>query len=265
MDPVRIPFLEPLLPEGIKRGKAIGTFFSPDSEWKLICVATIASRLQASLRAGIITTTRFPSEICTDIARFGVDTSKALDTGLLQIADWYTCLTGRVPAQIPSDMAPSLRVEELGLISARSWHVGKGKAPESDPSFIEFAIVDNMSRLFNYNEPSVCVKYINTGIARTKQDTRVFMYGFATRVLDKRIYADLQSMFDGIIDVRTVEVRGATHTIMRMRSGLDIQHVKGWHAIISKPNETSLTPLSELGEEVYRAASLSGHSRPQVK
>jgi KaiC/GvpD/RAD55 family RecA-like ATPase len=250
MDAIRLPFLEPILPAGVERGKTIGVLFSPTSEWRMIASATIASRLQANLRAGLISTMRFPHEICADIAKLGVNVEKALETHVLRIADWYTCITGRVPAQLPEDMAASLRITDLGVISAKQWNLGQ---PEANPDYIEFALFDNLARLFSYNDENSCLKFLNTTLARMKQDMRVTMCGFTTGVLDKKTYADLKSMFDGIIDLKTVETGGTSHSIIRVRSFPDVDHNKGWYALKSRGKTVALAPAPNVHERHHDA------------
>jgi len=263
LDTVRLPFLEPLLPEGVERGRIIGAFFAPASQWRLITSATVASRLQANLRSGVVTTTRFPKEIYSDLTKFGVDIEKTIETGIFHVADWYTCITGRVPAKLPEDMPSSLKVSELGVISSKLWYTGKGALPETDPNFIEFALFDNLARLFSYNDSTSCIKFLNTTLARMKQDTRVGMCGFARGILEKTVYSDLESMCDGIIDVHTIEADGITHTIVRARSFPNIMHTKGWHVMKAQPNSVSLVPASELGGQIYRTVSSLANSQPQ--
>lgn len=255
MDPVRLPFLKSLFPDGIERGKTVGVFFSPTAEWRLIATATVASRLAINLRAGIVTTMRFPHEICTDITKLGVDVDKALKTNMFRIADWYTCITGRLPTQVPEDMATSLRVADLGVISAKEWHLGHGERPEANPDYVEFALFDNLSRLFSYNDENSCIKFLNTTLARLKHDLRVTMCGFTTGVLDKKTYADLKSMCDGIIDLKTIEAGGALHTVMRIRSFPEVVHNKSWYAIKSQNGTLTMVPTSEVSEELHSAVS----------
>ena len=221
----------------------------------MVVTAMIASRLQANLKCGIITTTRFPKEIQKDISRLGVDVENALQSRMFRIADWYTCITGRVPADLPDDMPASLKIEELGLLTSKYWHTGKGLSPDSDPEFIEFAVFDNLTRLFNYNEGNVCFKFLNTMLARLKQDTRTVVCGFATGVLEKKDYSNLESMFDGVVDVDTIEAGGGIHTIVRVRSFPDVKHRKGWYTVRSLPDGVSLMPISQMGPEAQRAAS----------
>ncbi len=249
LEAVCVPFLKPLFPEGVERGKAIGAFFAPAAEWRLIVTAIVASRLKVGLRSGIVTTTRFPKEICNDMVRFEVDVNSAFSTGLCRIADWYTCVTGRLPAKPPEDMATSLRVADLGVISAKQWNIGQGINPEANPEYIEFALFDNLTRLFSYNDEISCIKFLNTTLARMKQDMRISIYGFATQVLDKKTYADLESMCDGIIDVRTIEVEDAEQTVVRVRSFPEVRHTKGWHAISVQGNLISLTPVSKISRQ----------------
>lgn len=254
MDTVSLPFLEPIFPEGVERGRSIGVFFTPASEWRVILDALVASRLRANLRAGILTTMRFPDDITSDIARFGVNVQKAVEARLLQIADWYTCITGRVPPDSPEDMATSLRVEDLGLISTKYWALRKGAMPESRPTFIELAIFDNLTRLFRYNEDKACVKFLYTTIARMKQDKRLAICGFAKGVLEKALYNDLESMFDGIVDVRTKTERGAMSTILRVRSFPETQHSKGWFMLTGSPGSAMLRAVSQ-PDETYQFAN----------
>ena len=253
MESVPLPFLEPLLPEGVERGKAIGVFFTPESDWRLIVTALVASRLRANLKAGIVTTTRFPEEIARDIARFGVDTQTSFDTHQLQIADWYTCITGRVPPEAPTDMAMSLRVEDLGLISTKYWHVRQGIRPESDPEFIELAIFDNLTRLFSYNEEKTCVKFLYTTIARMKQDKRVTICGFAKGVLEDSMYHDLESMFDGIVDVRRTNGGRGTSTAIRVRSFPETNYAKAWFLVRERPNSLPLLAMSQ-SDDSYKSS-----------
>jgi KaiC/GvpD/RAD55 family RecA-like ATPase len=259
---VRLPFLEPLLPEGIGRGKAVGVFFTPASEWRVIVTAVVASRLRANLRAGILTTTRFPREIAMDLARFGVDAQKAIEAGSLRIADWYTCITGHLPPDPPDDMATSLRVEDLGLITSKYWHVRKGIEPESTPDFIELAVFDNLTRLFNYNDERACVKFLYTTIARMKQDRRLTICGFAKGVLEKQVYNDLESMFDGIVDVRRTKEGGGICTVVRVRSFPETLYTKAWFAVRARADSVSLVAMSNLGDP-YQAARPFGNHQSQ--
>jgi hypothetical protein len=192
---------------------------------------------------------RFPREICADIDKLGVDTEKALKGNMFRVADWYTCITGRLPAQIPEDMASSLRVADLGVISAKYWNLGRGEEPEANPEYVEFALFDNLARLFSYNDENSCIKFLNTTLARLKQDRRVTMCGFTTGVLEKKTYSDLKSMCDGIVDLRTTEADAASHTIIRVRSFPDAVHTKGWYAIKLQKGGATLVPASEISEK----------------
>jgi len=209
----------------------------------MIVTALLASRLRANLRVGLITTTRFPREILEDLSKFGIDTERLMKEGSFRIADWYTCVTGRMPLTPPEDMPPSLKVGDLGIIASKEWHSGKGLRPESDPNFIEMAVLDNVTRLFRYNEENECVKFLYTTIARTKQDGRVGLYGFATGVLDPRTYHDLESMFDGILDIKVSELSTERHTVIRVRSFPDTQYTAEWYEVKIQAGLPSLTPV----------------------
>jgi KaiC/GvpD/RAD55 family RecA-like ATPase len=79
-----------------------------------------------------------------------------------------------------------------------------------------------------------------------KQDRRTSIYGFATEVLEKKTYADLESMCDGIMDVKAIEVEEAQQTIVRVRSFPDVQHAKGWQAMNVEGNSVLLAPASKI-------------------
>lgn len=197
---------------------------------------------------------RFPHEICADIDKLGVDAEKALNANMFRIADWYTCITGRLPPQVPEDMASSLRVADLGVISAKYWNLGRGEDPQANPEYVEFALFDNLARLFSYNDENSCIKFLNTTLARLKQDRRATMCGFTTGVLERKTYSDLKSMCDGIVDLKTTEADATSHTIIRVRSFPDAMYSKGWYTVKPQNGMVTLVPAPEISEK-YRTPS----------
>ena len=151
-------------------------------------------------------------------------------------------------------MASSLRVADLGVISAKYWNLGRGEDPQANPEYVEFALFDNLARLFSYNDENSCIKFLNTTLARLKQDRRATMCGFTTGVLERKTYSDLKSMCDGIVDLKTTEADATSHTIIRVRSFPDAMYSKGWYTVKPQNGMVTLVPAPEISEK-YRTPS----------
>ncbi len=248
MDNVHLPILDTLLSEGVPRGRTIAVFFDPASEWYSLIEGVAAKRLQEGQKIALITTTRFPDQIRGAIRRFQVDPNVYEDKIQLFIADWYSWLTGRAPKLSSVAVAPSLRVGDLGIILRENWYSKEGTASKENPLFIELAIFDNLSTLFTYNPEDASLRFLNTAVARAKQDGRVVIAGFATKVHGERVYANLEAMNDGVLDVATRDIRGGITTFVRVRNFVGVRYERGWHLLRHVPDGLEL--LRETGAKL---------------
>jgi len=237
LDNVRIPVLDAVLPDGIPRGRAIAVFFDTASHWYSLVSSIAAQRLREQSKVVVVTTTRFPDQIRADLVESGIDNVARYEEDVaLLIADWYSWVTGRPGVDkynLPGAAAASLKVEELALITNKLWMTKDGIKPECNPLFIELVVFDNCSNIFLYNPAEACLRLLNGTTGRLKQDGRVVLAGFASKMHNEAIIQSVESMVDGILDVATRDVEGAIKSYIRVRRFFGAKHRQGWYELLS--------------------------------
>lgn len=231
------------MPEGVPRGRVIAVFFDPASEWYSLISAISARRLKEGGKVVIITTTRFPDQIRSELESYKINPRQHEERLELFIADWYSWVTGKQAMDkynLPGGVAPSLRIEDLTLIINELWMAKAGTKSEDNPLFIDFVICDNFSNVFLYNPAEKVLRSFNQSTARAKQDGRVVYAGFASRMHSEQIYASLESIVDGVLDVTTRDIGGELKTFLRVRRFQGVEFVKGWYEVRKLPFDVEL-------------------------
>lgn len=229
--------MDAILPDGIPRGRAVSVFFDPASNWYSLLSSIAAQRLREQGKVVLGTTTRFPDQIRAELVELGVENvAKHEENVSLFLADMYSWVTGRPGVdryKLPGAVAASLRVEELALVTNQLWMAKDGIKPESNPLFIELVLIDNCSNIFLYNPVEATLRLLNSTTGRLKQDGRVLMAGFASKMHNEAILQSLEGMADGILDVTTRDVEGDIKSYVRVRRLLGVKHKQGWYELLN--------------------------------
>ncbi len=120
---VSVPFLDRLVPGGVKPATIFTVEYDPESQWLAVATTITARFLQANGHVAYTAQTRSPEEVKNALAALGVDIPAAQKAGLLRVSDQYSAtLSG---GRLESSSVHSGVLEEIqGGVRFRSLKVG---------------------------------------------------------------------------------------------------------------------------------------------
>ena len=247
-NPVSVPLLSELVPDGVKPGKLILVEFDPESEW-LAVASTITSRyLRAGGHANYATSVRSPEAVKENLATLGVDVSAVIGEGRFVLVDWYsaTLTGGRIEGGGPSVFEPieggarvrSLKVTDLS-VEWLKWRKGGYETWDVVETWPPGAlgVWESLSPMLRFNEEGSFLEWlISRANPNERRAKRIFLNGIVRDLHSVPFYKRLESEYDGVIELRVMERGEEAKNLLRVRSLKGQPHDAHWHEIEIKPN-----------------------------
>jgi len=227
-----VPIISDILGRKIERGKFLIGFYDPAADW-LSFILTLASTLpQKGYVVNITTTSTSPSEI----RRIMNQVPKLKETEVanrLTISDIYTWQTGRKSDE--ADTADSLSLAKASIDFGTKW------LKESMPLY-DFVVTDNYSPFMRYNEERVFTQWLDKIVPHIREMRGVRIWSFNKRVHSDALYATLESLADGIIELDYRETAGILEHMLRVKTMKGMLHPTDWRKL--RLNSNGLMELS---------------------
>ena len=227
-----MPIISDILGRKIERGKFLIGFYDPAADW-LSFILTLASTLpQKGYVVNITTTSTSPSEI----RRIMNQVPKLKETEVanrLTISDIYTWQTGRKSDE--ADTADSLSLAKASIDFGTKW------LKESMPLY-DFVVTDNYSPFMRYNEERVFTQWLDKIVPHIREMRGVRIWSFNKRVHSDALYATLESLADGIIELDYRETAGILEHMLRVKTMKGMLHPTDWRKL--RLNSNGLMELS---------------------
>lgn len=251
-NPVTIPLLTALVPEGVKPGTLILVEFDPDSEWLALAVTITAHYLRAGGRVSYSAQLRPPETVRKNLFALGVDVSSGFSEGHLAVDDYYsaTLTGGRLGEGGPifERIEGGIRVRSLKVADQSVEYLKHTKEGFDSGAIFEnwppgaLTIEESLSQTLRFNEEKPFLEWIlsreNPNLRRAK---RVFFGGIVRDIHTESLYKRLESDVDGVIDLRVMERDEEAKNFLRIRSLKGQRHDARWHEIqIERNGEASL-------------------------
>jgi KaiC/GvpD/RAD55 family RecA-like ATPase len=114
-------------------------------------------------------------------------------------------------------------------------------APGSDQAGV-LAFTDSFSPLLRFNEEKVFLEWMETRDLQLNRNLgRIIITGMSRGIHSEPFYRSLEGMFDGVVEVRTLERDDEIKNMLRIRSLKGQPHDSRWHGIsVDSKGEASL-------------------------
>ena len=245
--PVSIPILTALVPDGIKPGTIFLVEFDPESQWLAVAATIAAGYLRAGGRVGYMAQLRSPETVRENLVALGVDVSAATREGRFTVDDWYsaTLTGGRLEGGGTSMFdsieggvrARSLKVADLSVQWLKEMKQGfepSGVFAAWPPGALE--ILESGSQMLRFNEEKPYLEWLISRDPTVRRAKRISLDGILRGVRTESFYKELESDFDGVIDLRVMERGGEWKNLLCVRSLKGQPHDARWHEIQIKRN-----------------------------
>jgi KaiC/GvpD/RAD55 family RecA-like ATPase len=229
-----IPILSDILGHEVRRGKFLIGLYDPAAHWLSFSLTLAATLLQQGYVVNVTTTSTPPSEI-RRIMNQSVPALKESDVAKrLTISDIYTWQTGRKSEE--ADTADSLSLAKASIDFGTAWL--KGSMPRYD-----FAVTDSFSPFLRYNDERVFTQWLDKIVTHIREMKGVRLWSFIKRVHTDALYAVLESLADGIIELDYRETSDGMEHVLRIKSMKGIPHPTNWRKL--SVNSSGLMDLAK--------------------
>jgi KaiC/GvpD/RAD55 family RecA-like ATPase len=221
---LKIPILSDILERDVPRQSFLVGLFEPAADW-LAFTLTQASGvlLQGNLVVNFVTTSTPPSRVKEMLQRFTPNLKEANRLQRFFITDMYTWITGQ-----KSEEAESVDSLSIGKMLTRSTVQFAARS--------DFVVNDNASALLRYNDERTFMHWFDKLIAGLRQLNGVRLYGFTKRFHSEALYAYLESLADGVIELDYRENGGVLEHFVRVKSMKGMPHASDWRRLTTNPD-----------------------------
>ena len=222
-----VPILSHILGREIQRGKFLIGFYDPAAHWLSFALTLASTLLQKGYVVNVTTTNTPPSEIRRIMNRAVPKFSETEVANRFSISDIYTWQTGRKSEE--ADTADSLSLAKASIDFGTTW------LKKSMPNY-DFVVTDNFSSFMRYNEERVFTQWLDKIIPHIREMKGVRIWSFIKRVHSDSLYAVLESLADGIIELDYKETPDALENFLRVKSMKGINHPTDWRKLKVNPD-----------------------------
>ena len=223
---LNLPFLKSIVPGGIEYGTALLVEFESDSLWYETSLTIAAQALRASAKTAYHTFLRNPDEIRQSLTRFGLNVYDLESKGVFEIEDSYTPQTGLGPSKTRAEWAQSLKIADWSIADAK---LLKTQLREEDKKWLH--IDDNTGVLLQYNQEKAVIDYWRTRKDTSKVADEVAFHSFLKGVASDAFYNQIESLCDGIIDLKKNEKGQEIEHYLRFRILRGKRIDSRWHRL----------------------------------
>ena len=224
----KIPFLDPLICDGIPKGTLILVEYDPDSLSYNLMLTLISSALSTGTPIDFTCCDRDPDLVRSDLMTIGVDVEK-LSTGdipQLRFIDGYSAAIGlesKEKYSFPSMNLSDHSIDVLWALKAK---------PEEDKWRGRIALCDNLSVMLRHNPEKAMIEFYGSRLVPSlRVRKRTAVQAFVRGIHSDLFYKNMENLADGIIDVQLDSSGDVPVNLMRIRSFKRGQHDARWHNI----------------------------------
>jgi KaiC/GvpD/RAD55 family RecA-like ATPase len=245
-----VPLIDRLIPDGLNPATSVLVEFDPEGQWFAVSRTIVALAVKKGLRVAYGVTARPREELVASIAKLGIDVDAAERAGLLRIDDQYTC-TLKLDKDNPDAVIVDDKYFRIGSPKIADWSIdqlksikGQGRLLSkwgSDQSGV-LAMNDTFSPYLRFNEEKAFLEWMETrNLQLHRKLGRLPITAFSRGLHSESFYRNLEAMFDGLIEVRTVEQENEVKNLLRIRNLKGQPHDSHWHEIsLTSAGEASL-------------------------
>ena len=232
-DSLAVPIFREVIPAGVDYGSLLLIEFEPDSIWYETSLTIAAQALREGVKTAYHTFRHAPREVERAFARFGLDGRKLKNDGVFELIDSYTVQTGLgLPEKlqnVPTDYAliESLKLPDWSISYAQAVKTGFA---EQEKRWLH--IDDDTTVLTKYNSENTCLEFCRTrGLPDIRASESVTFNSLLKGVASDAYYRQVESLCDGIIELKTQDKQGEIENLLRMRALRGRKFDSKWHAL----------------------------------
>ncbi len=216
-----IPVISDILGREVPRKKFLVGLYEPSSHWFALILAMASGLLRRGHVVNIVTTTTSPSQIRTDLARTVPNLSELESGRRFFLSDWHTWITGKKSEEIIS--VDSLSLVKMSIDERRF-------EKEFSPTY-DLAVLDSTSTILKYNDERAFMQWFDRLVAGLKQLKGIRLYGFVKRFHSEALYANVEGLADGVIELDYREREGKLENVIRLKSLKGMSHPTEWRKL----------------------------------
>ena len=215
-----LPIVSDILGRKIGRGKILIGLYEPSAHWLSFILTLASAVLLQGLAVNIMTTSTSPHEIRRILNRMVVNFKQPELANRLTISDFYTWQLGR-----KSDEADSV----AGLSIAKM-NVGFAEQTKGSTE-LDFVVWDSLSAFMRYNEERLFTQWLDRFVAYLRETKGIRLWSFVKRSHSDALYAYLESVADGIVELDYRENAGVLEHLVRVKSMKGMAHPTYWRKL----------------------------------
>ncbi len=222
MEGIWVPIISDILGRKIERGKFLIGFYDPAADWLSFILTLASTLLQKGYVVNITTTSTPPREIRRIMNQAIPKLNENEVANRLSIGDVYTWQTGRVSDE--AERADSLSLAKTSIDYGTTWL--KKTMPHYD-----FAVTDNLSPYLKYNDERVYTQWLDRVVPHVREMKGVRLWSWIKRFHSDALYAVLESMADGIVELDYRETAGILEHVLRVKTMRGMLHPTDWRRL----------------------------------
>jgi KaiC/GvpD/RAD55 family RecA-like ATPase len=230
-----LPMFREIVPSGLSYGAHYVVEFETDSLWYETSVTVAADALRSGVKVDYHTFQHSPDKVREDLARLGLEVKRVEEDATFRILDTYAAATGAFTVPEETEKTGPGGSFWAGSVKISDWSRGnvhdiKGEVPEASKRRLH--IDDNTSILLRYNEENEIVDYWRTRVVPWAVNLGLAMvHAFPTGVASQAFYKHLESLCEGIFDLKSQEESGKVEHHLRLRTIRGKSHDSRWRRL----------------------------------
>jgi len=218
---LRVPILSDVLGYPMPRQKILVGLYEPASNWLSLILTMASGLLRNGHVVNIAATATPPSQIRAELGKTVPNLSELESGNKFFLSDWYTWVTGKKSEERIS--LDSLSIAKMSMDQSRF-------VKEFSPTY-DFAVADNISAFLKYNDERTFMQWFDRLIASLRQLKGVRLYGFVKRFHSEALYANVEALADGVIELDYRERDGKLENLARVKILKGMPHPTEWRSL----------------------------------
>lgn len=226
---LRLPILGPLIPDGLSPGTSLLVEFDPEGQWFALSRTIAALAAKNGIRVQYGATARSRKDAIASLTTMGVDVDAAETAGLLRVDDYHSS-TLSLDKDNPGTVAIDDRYTRVGSPKIADWSIDQLKGIKGQVQPLQLSkwgynqtgvlsITDSFSPFLRFNDEKVFLEWMETRDLQLNRNLgRVIITGMSRGVHSESFYKSLEGMFDGVVEVRTLERDDEIKNVLRIRN-----------------------------------------------